>query len=73
MLLPTSVKTVVPASKVKTFSKKSKKLSASYKNLTGNELSKLSNKLINIPVEIVLFNINKSAKNQYDMELTCKW
>ena len=67
------LKTVVPTSKVASFKKKSKKLIASYKNLTGNELSKLTNKLINLPVQIVLLNITKSAKNQYTMEFTCKW
>ena len=67
------LKTVVPTSKVATFQKKSKKLVASYKNLTGNELSKVTNKLINMPVQIVLLNINQSAKNQYTMEFTCKW
>ncbi|CAA6813591.1 MAG: Unknown protein [uncultured Sulfurovum sp.] len=68
-----SLQTVVPSSKVNTFQKKSKKLVASYKNLTGKELSKVTNKLINMPVQIVLLNINKSAKNQYTMEFTCKW
>ncbi len=67
------LKTIVPSSKLTRFSKKSKKLTASYKNLTGNELSKLTNKLINIPVQIVKLNITKSAKNQYTMEFTCKW
>jgi len=67
------LKTVVPNAKVASFKKKSKKLIASYKNLTGNELSKITNKLINMPVQIVLLNINQSAKNQYTMEFTCKW
>ena len=67
------LKTIIPASKVATFRKKSKKLVAAYKNLTGNELSKVTNKLINMPVQIVLLNINQSAKNQYTMEFTCKW
>jgi hypothetical protein len=67
------LKTVVPSSKVAVFQKKSKKLVASYRNLTGTELSKVTNKLINIPVQIVLLNINQSAKNQYTMEFTCKW
>ena len=67
------LKTVVPNSKVALFKKKSKKLVASYKNLTGSELSKVTNKLINIPVQILLFNITQSAKNQYTMEFTCKW
>ncbi|CAA6821648.1 MAG: Unknown protein [uncultured Sulfurovum sp.] len=67
------LKTVVPSTKVVSFSKKSKKLVASYRNLTGNELSKLTNKLINIPVQIVLLDIKQSSKNQYTMEFTCKW
>ena len=67
------LKTVVASSKIASFKKKSKKLVASYKNLTGNELSKVTNKLINIPVQIVLLNINQSAENQYTMEFTCKW
>jgi len=67
------LKTVVPNAKVATFNKKSKKLIASYKNLTGTELSKVTNKLINIPVQIVLLTINQSGTNQYTMEFTCKW
>ena len=67
------LKTLVPASKVKSFHKKSKKLMASYSRLTANELNKVNNKLINIPVQIVQLNINKTAKNQYTMEFTCKW
>ncbi len=67
------LKTVVPPSKVASFKKKSKKLVSSYKNLTGDELSKLTNKLINLPVQIVRLKINKEGKNQYTMEFTCKW
>jgi len=67
------LKTIVPPSKVKNFHKKSKKLVASYTGLTANELNKLNNKLINIPVQIVQLNINQTAKNQYTMEFTCKW
>ena len=67
------LKTVVPASKVKTFQKKSKKLIASYANLSSNELNKLNNKLLNIPVQITKLQITESGKNQFTMELTCKW
>ena len=68
-----TLKNVVPASKVKSFNKKSKKLIASYISLTSNELNKVTNKLLNMPVQIVLLNITKSSRNQYTMELTCKW
>jgi DNA relaxase NicK len=67
------LKTIVPNTKIASFNKKSKKLVASYKNLTGNELSKVTNKLINLPVQIVLLNIDQSADKQYTMEFTCKW
>jgi len=68
-----TLKTVINASKVKSFNKKSKKLIASYKGLTGNELNKVTNKLINLPVQITKLNIQQSGKNQYTMEFTCKW
>jgi hypothetical protein len=67
------LKTVVPASKVKFFNKKSKKLMAMYINLTGNELSRVTNKLINIPVQIKKFQIHQVGKNQFKLEFTCKW
>jgi len=67
------LKTIVPASKIKSFQKKSKKLVASYTGLSANELNKLNNKLINIPIQIVMLNIVQSTKNQYSMEFTCKW
>ena len=67
------LKSIVPKSKVKTFQKKSKKLLASYVNLSSNELNKINNKLINMPVQITNLQIKESAKNQFTMELTCKW
>ena len=67
------LKTIVPDSKVKSFSKKSKKMTASYENLTANELSQLNNKLINMPVQIISLKITESSKNIFSMEFTCKW
>jgi hypothetical protein len=67
------LKTVVPDSKVQSFNKKSKKLVASYTNLTANELNMLNNKLLNMPVQIVTLKINESSKNIFNMEFTCKW
>ena len=67
------LKTVVPNDKVVLFQKKSKKLTASYKNLTGTQLSTVTNKLINIPVQITRLDVQQSAKNLYSMEFTCKW
>ena len=66
-------KNIVDASKVQTFTKKSKKLVASYVNLTANELNKVSDKLINMPVQITTFKVTESSKNIFSMEFTCKW
>jgi len=68
-----ALKTIVPESKVQSFSKKSKKLVASYTNLTANDLNKINNKLINMPVQIVSLKITESSKNIFTMEFTCKW
>ena len=69
----TTLKTIVSPSKVKSFKKKSKKLSVIYSNLTANELNKIINKIININVQINHLNITKSSKNSYKLECTCKW
>ena len=66
-------KNIVDASKVQAFTKKSKKLVASYVNLTASELNKVSDKLINIPVQITTFKVTESSKNIFSMEFTCKW
>lgn len=67
------LKSIVNASKVKIFQKKSKKLVASYINLTANELNKINNKVLNLPVQIINLQIKKQTKNKFTMELTCKW
>ena len=67
------LKSIVPASKVQSYSKKSKKLVAKYVNLTADELNRLNNKLINMPVRITNLKIKESSKNIFTMEFTCKW
>ncbi len=66
-------KKIVPNSKRKRFSKKSSKVSVSYINLTTNDLNKISNKLLNMPIQIIKLNIAKKSKNNFTMEFTCKW
>jgi len=66
-------KTIVPASKIKLFSKKSSKVTVSYINLTTNELNKITNKLLSMPVQIIKLQIKESSKNKFTMEFTCKW
>jgi len=66
-------KRIVPASKIKLFSKKSSKVTVSYINLTTNELNKITNKLLSMPVQIIKLQIKESSKNKFTMEFTCKW
>jgi len=66
-----SLKTIVPASKVK-WSKKQNKITATYKNLSPNELNKLITKILNTPVVIRLLDIIKIDET-YNVEFKCKW
>jgi hypothetical protein len=66
-----SLKTIVPASKVK-WSKKQNKITATYKNLSPNELNKLITKILNTPVVIRLLDIIKTDET-YNVEFKCKW
>ncbi|SFV71799.1 hypothetical protein MNB_SV-13-1780 [hydrothermal vent metagenome] len=66
-------KRIVSASKVKLFSKKSSKLKVFYINLNTNELNKITNKLLNMPVQIIKLKIKEINKNKFTMEFTCKW
>jgi len=66
-------KTIVSSSKVKLFSKKSSKVVASYINLTSSELNKITNKLLNIPIQIIKLQVKEISKNKFTMEFTCKW
>ena len=62
---------VIAASKVK-WTKKQNKVTASYKNLSSNELNKLITKILNTPVVITLLDITTSGSN-YNVEFKCKW
>jgi len=63
--------TLIPEPKV-TWSNKSKKVTATYKELTARELNSLVTKILNLPVEIQTLNIVKKASS-YDVEFKCKW
>jgi hypothetical protein len=62
---------LIPASKVK-WSKKGKKLTATYQGLSANELNKLTTKIMNLAVQIQLLEIQKSGAS-YHVEFKCKW
>jgi len=66
-----SLQTLIPASKVK-WSKKSKKVTATYTGLSSNELNKLITKILNLPVEVRLLDIKKTGST-YNVEFKCKW
>jgi hypothetical protein len=66
-----ALQSLVPASKVK-WSKKGKKLTASYTGLSSNELNKLTTKILNLPVEVSLLDIQKTGST-YNVEFKCKW
>jgi hypothetical protein len=65
------LQSVVPSQKVK-WQQKSKKVIASYQGLSLNELNSLMKKVLNLGVEIQLFDVKKVSA-LYDVELRCKW
>ncbi len=65
------LKVLISDDKVK-WSKKSKKVTASYKGLTAVELNKLVTKILELAVEIQKLEVQKTALF-YDVEFKCKW
>jgi len=65
------LKTIVSPSKVK-WSKKSKKLTASFSNLTNQELNGLITKVMNLAVVMQKLEVKKIGET-YHVEFKCKW
>ena len=65
------LQSVVPVSKV-AWSKKGKKLTARYMELTPKELNKMMTKLMSLAVQITQLDISRSGEN-YNVECKCKW
>jgi len=65
------LKTIVSSSKVK-WSKKSKKLTASFLNLSDQELNRIIVKIMNLAVEIQKLEVKKLGAS-YQVEFKCKW
>ncbi|PHS30349.1 MAG: hypothetical protein COA92_09805 [Sulfurovum sp.] len=65
------LQTLIAQSKVK-WSKRSKKITASYTALSSNELNQLIAKILNLPIVITSLNIQKTGSS-YNVELKCKW
>jgi len=51
---------------------KGKELTGTFKDLSPSELNKLLTKLLNTPVQIMHLQIKKQKEN-YSMEIKCKW
>lgn len=66
-----SLRTLSPASKV-VWKKSGKKLTATFKDLSGKEANRLITKLLNIAVQIDMLKIERKQKN-YTVEVVCKW
>ncbi|CAA6828025.1 MAG: Unknown protein [uncultured Sulfurovum sp.] len=67
----TALEKMIVASKVK-WNKKGKKVTATYTGLSDSELNKLTTKMLNIPIEITLLDIQKN-ESLYNVEFKCKW
>ena len=65
------LKTLIPESKMR-WSKKSKKVTASYKGLSDKELNTLVTKILNLPIAIKKLHI-KNVASSYDVEFKCQW
>lgn len=65
------LKTIVAPSKVK-WSRKSKKLTASFTTLSNQELNRVIVKIMNLAVEIQRLEVKKQGAS-YQVEFKCKW
>ena len=65
------LKTIIAPSKVK-WSRKSKKLTASFSNLSNQELNRIIVKIMNLAVEIQRLEVKKQGAS-YHVEFKCKW
>ena len=66
------VKKGIASEKIKLFSIKGNKLSASFKGLNDNEVNRIILKLENIAVQISKLSVKRKDKS-YSMEIKCKW
>ena len=65
------LKALIPEHKMR-WSKKSKKVTASYKGLNDKELNTLVTKVLNLPIAIKKLHIENVASS-YDVEFKCQW
>jgi hypothetical protein len=65
------LETLIPRNKVE-WSKRSKKITASYRGLSSNELNTLTREMLNLPIVIRQLEVKKVGVS-YDVEFKCKW
>jgi hypothetical protein len=65
------LETLIPRNKVE-WSKRSKKITASYRGLNSNELNTLTREILNLPIVIPQLEVKKVGVS-YDVEFKCKW
>lgn len=65
------LKTLIPEKKM-TWSRKGKKVTASYSGLNDKELNTLVTKILNLPIAIKKMRIQRT-ESSYDMEFKCQW
>jgi hypothetical protein len=66
------IKKKLPANKIKQWSIKGKKLFASFRGLSDNEVNSVILKLENTAVQILKLSVKREGET-YSMEIKCKW
>jgi len=67
-----SIKQGVSQAKIKEFKNRSKKLKASFQDLSINELNTIIKKVTNLAISVIKLDI-KYKNEKYRLELKCKW
>ena len=67
-----SIKQGVSQAKIKEFKNRSKKLKASFQDLSINELNTIIKKVTNLAISVIKLDI-KYRDEKYRLELKCKW
>jgi hypothetical protein len=67
------LRTIVSRTKVKFFKKSNQKVIITYRNLNARELNLIIKYVMNKPFIIKKLKIDKQSKDNYTMELVCRW
>ncbi len=67
-----SIKDGISKAKIREFKNKSKKLRASFQDLSIDELNMVVKKVTNLAISVIKFDVKNSGE-KYKIELRCKW